>query len=247
MRLAALGYQAISYDARGHGESQWFPKGDYSLRAFASDLIGLRRKLPGRVALVGASMGGAASFYAVGSERSLTEAIVMVDIALQTATLGTDKVRAFMRSHPAGFADIDEAVSAVMAYNPLRRRPSNPDGLMRNLRARDDGRLRWHWDPALIEDTPTVASQDFGSDLVSVAQNVTVPLLLVRGEHSDVVNDEGIAQMVALVPQTEVFTQAGAGHMIAGDDNDLFNDRIIAFLRKYLPLEQSSKAGSFRT
>lgn len=36
--LAKRGYLVISYDARGHGESDWSPTGDYSMQALAADL-----------------------------------------------------------------------------------------------------------------------------------------------------------------------------------------------------------------
>jgi hypothetical protein len=39
-----------------------------------------------------------------------------------------------------------------------------------------------------------------------------------------------------LVPQTEVFNVADAGHMVAGDRNDAFNDGVIGFLGRHLPL-----------
>ena len=40
-RLAVAGWTAITYDARGHGDSQWHPGGEYSLDAFVGDLLAL--------------------------------------------------------------------------------------------------------------------------------------------------------------------------------------------------------------
>ncbi|WP_084652824.1 alpha/beta fold hydrolase [Edaphosphingomonas haloaromaticamans] len=34
-RLADRGYFVVNYDARGHGDSDWSPDGDYSLHALA--------------------------------------------------------------------------------------------------------------------------------------------------------------------------------------------------------------------
>ena len=48
-RLGRAGYFAIAYDARGHGDSDWSPDGDYNLDALAADLgrvltaLGVRR------------------------------------------------------------------------------------------------------------------------------------------------------------------------------------------------------------
>lgn len=65
------------------------------------------------------------------------------------------------------------------------------------------------------------------------------PVLLVRGKMSDVVSDEGVAEMRDLVPQTRVVDVREAGHMVAGDDNDVFTAGLVDFL-------DSSIAGTSR-
>ena len=233
--LARDGYHVVSYDARGHGESSWSPKGDYAVPALASDLRAVLARIPGPVALVGASMGGMTAFYTAGTsgDASPIKALVMVDIVLHPARVGTDKIVKFMNSHPNGFASIDEVVDAVAAYNPDRPRPKDTSGLYKNLRKREDGRLYWHWDPRLLK--ANAEPPIFTDYLVSVAHNVKVPTLLVRGGHSDVVDDKGVEEMKRLVPQTEVYDVAGAGHMVAGDRNDAFNAGVTSFLHRHLP------------
>jgi len=161
---------------------------------------------------------------------------VMVDIALRPASAGVQKIRQFMTGHLEGFATLAEAADAVTAYNPGRRRPSDPSGLMKNLRQREDGRLYWHWDPRLMDQRPTSEPPSFTNELERVANRVTVPTLLVRGGQSDIVDDEGVAQMRRLVPQMEVFEVPGAGHMVAGDRNDAFNEGVLAFLARHHPV-----------
>lgn len=78
----------------------------------------------------------------------------------------------------------------------------------------------------------------FAEALRSVADNVTLPVLLVRGGKSDIVDEEGVAEMQRLVPQTEVYDVAGAGHMIAGDRNDSFSAGLIAFLDRIMPVAE---------
>jgi pimeloyl-ACP methyl ester carboxylesterase len=57
----------------------------------------------------------------------------------------------------------------------------------------------------------------------------------VRGGESDVVSDSGVDDLRDALPQLEVFDVAGAGHMVAGDRNDLFNEGVINFLLKTVP------------
>lgn len=238
-RLVERGYFVVNYDARGHGESEWSPTGDYSIQALASDLRAIRDSLHGPVGFVGASMGGMTSFYAVGSsEPPAAQVLVMVDIVLRAASEGVEKIRRFMTRHRDGFADLEEAVEAVIAYNPERPRPRDPSGLRRNLREGPGGRLYWHWDPRLLEMSPSSEPPSRLDALIDVGKRVAIPTLVVRGEHSDIVDDQGIAEMMALVPQTEVYEVPGAGHMVAGDRNDTFSAGVIAFLDRHLPIRQ---------
>jgi pimeloyl-ACP methyl ester carboxylesterase len=235
-RLATEGYQVISYDARGHGESDWSPRGDYTLPSLAADLRAVFSTIDAPAALVGASMGGMTSFYAIGSsERPMATALVMVDIVLRPNIAGTKKIWKFMQSHADGFASLEEAADAVTQYNPHRPRPADLDGLRKNLRMRDDKRLYWHWDPRLLAADPSIEPPSFSNELVGISDRVDVPLLLVRGGQSDVVDDTGVAEMLALVPQMEIVNVPGAGHMVAGDRNDTFVDGILPFLRRAHP------------
>jgi pimeloyl-ACP methyl ester carboxylesterase len=226
----------VNYDARGHGESDWSSQGDYRLPSLASDLRAVLDTVFTPVALVGASMGGMTSFYAIGtSERPIVSALVMVDIVLRPNTAGTGRILKFMRAHADGFASLEQAADAVTSYNPERSRPSDLGGLCMNLRLRQDGRLYWHWDPRLLETEPSIGPPSFSGHLIRVSAGVKVPVLLVRGGHSDVVDDAGVAEMCALVPQMEVFDVPKAGHMVAGDRNDAFVDGVLSFLRRAHP------------
>ena len=59
---------------------------------------------------------------------------------------------------------------------------------------------------------------------------LTVPTLLVRGKMSDLVSPEMVEHFLALVPTAEYVDVSGAGHMVAGDRNDVFTDAVAAFL-----------------
>ena len=118
---------------------------------------------------------------------------------------------------------------------PHRSAPESLEGLKRNLRYQR-GRWVWHWDPRMMDQRPTPEPPSFTNELERVANRVTVPTLLVRGGQSDIVDDEAVAQMRKLVPQMEVFEVPGAGHMVAGDRNDAFNEGVLAFLARHHPV-----------
>ena len=149
------------------------------------------------------------------------------------------RIGAFMAEHMEdGFASLDDVADAIQAYNPHRPRPSDLAGLSKNLRQGADGRWYWHWDPAFIGGTPGRRRRDaFVVDRSHSAREarlprLTVPTLLVRGRVSDLLSEQGAQELLELVPHAEMVDVAGAGHMVAGDRNDLFNNAVVDFLAR---------------
>jgi pimeloyl-ACP methyl ester carboxylesterase len=237
--LADGGWYAVSVDLRGHGESEWSPTGDYSHVRFTNDVVHLARSFAQPPVLVGASLGGISSLLAIGTAHSsaqpLARALVLVDIATRMEVDGAARIISFMTSRPEGFASLEEASEAVTAYNPHRKRSGSLAGLAKNLRKHEDGRYRWHWDPAFVEGRHTHGEnlQDPGL-LDRAAQNLTVPTLLVRGRLSDLLSQEGADAFLAQVPHAKFADVSGAGHMVAGDQNDVFADAVLRFLNEEL-------------
>jgi pimeloyl-ACP methyl ester carboxylesterase len=234
-RLAAQGWTAIAPDARGHGDSDWDPDGDYAVDALVSDLAAIVDRVGEPCVLVGASMGGMTALVGQGERGDLARALVLVDIVPRVEPAGVQRIMDFMSAAPDGFASLDEVVDAIKAYNPHRKRPPTADGVRRNVRLHANGRWYWHWDPAMLRqgDEPR---RDAKEDRArAAAQRITVPTLLVHGTESDIVSADGIEELLALIPGAEHFAVAGAGHMVAGDDNDVFTERVGNFLERVAP------------
>jgi pimeloyl-ACP methyl ester carboxylesterase len=238
--LADKGWRAYAVDLRGHGESEWATDGDYTLDAFAGDVLAISRVLDSPPALVGASLGGIASLAAIGEhpDEPVARALVLVDVAPRMEEQGRMRIGAFMAEHmDDGFASLDEVADAIQRYNPHRPRPSDLSGLAKNLRHASDGRWYWHWDPAFIGGKlggtdETRASLVDPVRLKQAALGLSLPTLLVRGRVSDLLSEEGAQELLQLVPHAEMVDVAGAGHMVAGDRTDLFNDAVVTFLEK---------------
>lgn len=233
--LARSGWDTVAVDARGHGDSDWAPDGDYGMTALVDDLAAVVEQLDERPVLVGASMGGMTSLVGQGERGDLARALVLVDIAPRVEPEGVARILAFMRANPDGFASLEDVAGAVRAYNPHRTRPPNPEGLRKNVRLRADGRWYWHWDPAFLEidDEPSRAAGQERSR--AAAARIEVPTLLVRGAESDIVSDEGVAELLELIPGARHIDVGGTGHMVAGDDNDVFTREVAAFLEPLPP------------
>jgi pimeloyl-ACP methyl ester carboxylesterase len=234
--LGANGWYAVSLDLRGHGDSEWAPDGDYSLDAFSGDVIEVARTL-GTPVLIGASLGGTSSLAALGrtADDLCGSALVMVDVSPRIEPAGAQRIFGFMTEHmESGFGSLEEVADAVHAYNPHRPRPADLSGLAKNVRQRADGRWYWHWDPAFMTLRPLdneARTLSLRADILEgYARSLTVPTALIRGRHSDVLSEEGVREFMELVPHTRFIDVGGAGHMVAGDRNDAFNDGVMTFL-----------------
>lgn len=231
--VAARGWRAVTLDLRGHGDSDWAPNGDYSFTAFCADCVAVADQLGRPPVLVGASLGGMSAMLAEGtSDRVVSCGLVLVDITPKTNDEGIRRITQFMQSGFDGFASLEDAAAAIAAYTPQRTRKVNPTGLMKVLRRRGD-RWYWHWDPLVIGQERTERVPDRLTGLLRVAtSNIHVPTMLVHGLLSDVVDQEGVDDLLELIPEATVVAVDGAAHMIAGDRNDAFADAVIAFLEE---------------
>ena len=62
------------------------------------------------------------------------------------------------------------------------------------------------------------------------ARALDIPVLLVRGRQSELVSEEHVREFLEYVPHAKYADVSEAGHMVAGDRNDLFSDAVLAFL-----------------
>ena len=229
-RLADAGWTTITLDTRGHGDSGWAPDGDYSMDAFVADLRAVLATLPEPPVLIGASLGGLTALVAEGERHGSARALVLVDVAPRVEEAGSERIHDFMAQAPDGFASLEEVADAVAAYNPHRPRPSNVEGLRKNVRLREDGRWHWHWDPVFIHGGDEPRRTIEPERLQEAAAALRLPLLIVRGQLSDILSEEGAEELRRMVPGARYVDVAATGHMVAGDDNDVFTASLTEFL-----------------
>ncbi|MCH9669297.1 MAG: alpha/beta hydrolase [Actinomycetia bacterium] len=227
--LASQGLHVVALDSRGHGDSDRAPDARYTVEALCADTLEVIEQIGRPVVLIGASMGGLTGILAAREAGpDSVRRLILVDVVPRYEKDGSARIRDFMFSHVHGFDSIEDAAEAVAAYLPHRARPRSPEGLKKNLRHRH-GRWYWHWDPAFLtkpEEDPFVRV-----DLLEqAAMELSIPILLIRGQLSDVVSEEAVQDFLAKVPSAEFAELSGAGHTAAGDDNDAFSDVVVQFV-----------------
>ena len=233
-RLTAAGYQSLAWDMRGHGQSGRNPPGlPYAAGQFLADHAAACARFGDAPILVGASMGGLTGLMAQ-AERRLFSALVLVDVTPRWEAAGVQRIHAFMTAFPDGFDSFDHAADAIAGYLPQRRTRKSPAQLATLLKAGEDSRLRWHWDPRLLSEF-FAESHHLQELIAEAARKIDVPVLLISGGRSDLVSDATVAHFLELVPHAGHVRLAEATHMLAGDDNDAFSDTLLAFLRAQFP------------
>ncbi len=234
-RLADIGVFAITLDLRGHGRSDWSKNSEYELSQFSEDIAFVLEEIGICPVLVGASLGGLVGMYLEGRMRpGSISALVLVDVVPNMNVNGAERVKDFMLKHSeVGFASLSEVAEVLAEYNPYRKKPTDLEGLKKNLRKRGN-RWFWHWDPTFISSERNEKNPDMRNTqlLNEVMSNIKVPTLLVRGKMSDLVTEDEVQEFLEKFPQSDFVDVSGAGHMVAGDKNDVFSEEVIAFLNQ---------------
>ena len=124
--VAKRGWQAVTIDLRGHGESDWSSEGDYRVVSFAGDVEEVLQTLPAKPALVGASLGGFTSMLLAGElSPGIASAVVLVDIVPNMEQSGANRIHAFMADRvEAGFGSLKR--SPTRSPSTTRIGPARP-------------------------------------------------------------------------------------------------------------------------
>jgi pimeloyl-ACP methyl ester carboxylesterase len=207
----ALGRPLVALDLPGHGRSDWRPDGDYRPRPNAEAVgTAIEALAPSARAVVGMSLGGLTTIRLAATRPDLARRAVLVDVTPGVTGRKAQAITAFVQG-PESFASFDEILERTLAHNPGRSRASLRRGVLHNARQRDDGRWVWRYDRLR-----TSGPLDFSS-LWDDVSALTVPLMLVRGARSPVVDDGDVAELVSRQPGTRVEVVDAAGHSVQSD------------------------------
>jgi pimeloyl-ACP methyl ester carboxylesterase len=229
--VAAVGYYGVSFDLRGHGDSDWCANQDYLLDAFGRDVEKLIVQFQRPVTLVGASRGGQAALVAGARHPDRVNLIMLADVAPMMPDAGVEGLRAFFAQSADGFATLDAAADALHRHLG-QPRMANASKLEKSMRPDSTGRLHWRWDPATGAREFLNPPSDNAAVLAAAIQ-VKVPLVMVRAELSHLVTDEGVAHFLKLTPHLEILTAPGVGHMFTADRNDAFAEQLIRCMQRH--------------
>jgi pimeloyl-ACP methyl ester carboxylesterase len=215
----ALDRPLVALDLPGHGYSSHRDDHVYwpSDNAVAVEQA-VRALAPDAAMVVGMSLGGLTSIALTDRAPELVRNLVLVDVTPGVNREKSSAIAQFIDG-PEFFESFDEILQRTIQFNPTRTESSLRRGVLHNAIELPDGTWRWRWD------LPRRGSGegDMGSimpgldDLWAAVERVKVPLTLLRGSLSPVVDDDDVAELQRRNPAARVIVVEGAGHSIQGD------------------------------
>ena len=197
-------YQILALDILDHGDSDT-PEEPISLPDHADVMRDCYRQLgfmPN--VLVGHSVGGMLGMVLAAEYPEDLKGLILVDIA----PFRMDREGRPPRPQPPDFFEDEEhARRYIIERYPDFTEESVENRLKYSFVTGDDGKLR-------RKKTGDALRGSLATDLWPYVERMKVPTLLLRGATSQTVTEETVARMERTLPDLEVVTVEGVGHMI---------------------------------
>jgi esterase len=208
-------YHVYALDQRGHGDTEWASR--YGIPAMLGDLLGFLDAvaLPA-VTLMGLSMGGIVAYQFTAAHPERVSRLAVLDIGPEIETAGGQRVAAEVAAG-AVFAAEEDAVAKARAANPRPDDKTLRHRVLNNLRPLPDGTFTFKWDQAAMRDRSAIRDDLSTDQRWATWNSISCPVLLVRGDDSDILAPETAERMVAGNPNVTLAVIADCGHSITLD------------------------------
>jgi pimeloyl-ACP methyl ester carboxylesterase len=211
--LAGLGHPVIAADVRGRGGSRWDPAADYHLPTYAQDVAALLDALDiPRAILLGTSMGGLIAMALATQAPDRIAGAIVNDVGPVIAEAGLTRIAAYV-GKPVEIADWDAAAAYVHWQNEAAYPafgPADWAAMARRLMIERDGRIMPDYDPAIAQPKGEVPRGDPWAAWAALVK--AGPVLLIRGQRSDILERAVAEAMVAGRPNTRWLEVPAVGH-----------------------------------
>jgi pimeloyl-ACP methyl ester carboxylesterase len=213
----ATQYRIFAVDLRGRGNSDYDTNPEnYHPGTYATDIIRLLDELglPSAI-IIGTSLGGLVSMILAATHTNRIAAIVLNDIGPEADQAGLDRIKTYV-CNPSSVSNWGEAVAKTKSIQG-REYPtfSDEDWLTfsKNLyKENPDGKPILAYDPAIA----TLLKQPIdapSADLWPIFKSISdCPLLLIRGELSDILSLHCVTKMQKQRPDMSFLEIPNCGH-----------------------------------
>ncbi|HVT70796.1 MAG TPA: alpha/beta hydrolase [Trebonia sp.] len=224
-----LGRSAIAVDLPGHGHSSWRDDHDYGAVRNAEALAPVIEQLaPHAAGVVGMSLGGLTTIRLASIRPDLVRRLVIVDVtpgsggAARQMT-AEQRGATVLTSGPAAYPTREEMVAAAVAASPRRSPAAVRRGVVHNSRELPDGTWAWRYD----------RQRAGGGEMAALwadVDNLTMPVMLVKGGESVFVTPADLAEMRRRVPGLRAEEVPRSGHAVQSDQPEALIRLIADFI-----------------
>jgi pimeloyl-ACP methyl ester carboxylesterase len=209
--------QVIAPDYRGRGLSEWDEKWEnYALPVELNDVLAVTAVLGlERCVFLGTSRGGILTMLMSAVRPNLIGGAILNDIGPVIEGTGLARIKSYLGKLPEP-KNLDEAVALLKSIGASRFPGLTDDdwrGQAASIWTEKDGRLTASFDPAL---TRTLEQVSFDQPMPTLWPQfdglAAMPVMVIRGEHSDILTAETVEAMAARRPDLDILTVPGQGH-----------------------------------
>jgi pimeloyl-ACP methyl ester carboxylesterase len=238
--------RVIAIDSRGRGLSEYDPNPkNYNLTVELGDLIVVLKALGIKKAVfTGSSRGGILAMLLAAAHPEVIAGAVLHDIGPVIDSEGVARIKSYVGKlrQPRNLQDGADILHELFAAQFPKLTAAQWLGAARRMWKPQAGKLVLTYDPALAE---TLAEFDSEHPLPSLWDEfealVRVPVLVIRGDRSDILSAATLNAMRARHPSLESIEVPDQGHVPLLEGDDLIR-RITAFVEKCERIARLRKA-----
>jgi len=228
-RALADAYRVVCPDMPGRGRSDWLrDPADYNYPVYTGDLTVLMARLGAEnVDWLGTSMGGILGMMLAAMPGSPVRKLVMNDVGCMIPKAAIERIGRYLGKDPA-YATIEALEADMRSASPFGElTPEQWRHLaITSSKQNEKGEWQFRYDPGIAVNFHAAPPADV--DLRAFWSGIHGPVLVIRGEHSDLLLRE-TAQEMRRRPRTELVEVPRTGHCPM-----LMDDMQVGAVRRFL-------------
>lgn len=209
-------FRVLALEFRGRAGSDYDPQPlRYNPLTYAGDVIEFLDSLGiPRAIFVGTSLGGLVTMTIAAIAPQRIAAAILNDVGPELSQAGLDRIRDYL-GKDVRFDSWDDAAERIAANNGHVPASYSHDDWLRmahRVCREEDGEIRFDYDIAIVVPFETSGSTPRVDMWPLFAGLAKKPLLVVRGEKSDLLSASAAEKMQALAPDVRFALVPGVGH-----------------------------------
>jgi len=227
-------WRVLSLDFRGRGLSDYDPKPEnYAPPIYVADVLALFDAIGiARAVLFGTSLGGLVTMILAAAAHDRIAGAMLNDIGPEIDQAGIERIRGYV-GRATEFSSWEDLASALAARNTDVYPGYSAEQwqvFARKISSEREGRITFDYDMAISNNFNRAPNGPAASVWPLYQGMAGIPLLILRGELSDLLDPEVAQKMVDSLPGAELVTVPNVGHAPALDEPESIAgiDRLLA-------------------